>query len=160
MAKKNPFIQQLRDLGVTDYERRLLRNLQKEYEQKNAYSEIERLNYSLMKERVKPVTLNYENAVRLLQYNMYGNIREVINAYQQGLAYVDQGTTSEYEDYIERLAEELQDVGITVATPSNLKKANLGNIEYWYSEYKKYEANGDSQGMSKAREHIEAEIGA
>ena len=160
MAKKNPFIQQLRELGVSDYERRLLRNVQREYEKGDVYSDIERLNYSLMKERVRPITLNYENAVRMLEYNIYGNIREIIKSYEQGIMYVNQGTTSEYEHYVERLAEELQDVGITSATPQRLKQANLANIEYYYSEFKTYEQNGNSTGMSKAKAKIEVELGA
>ena len=156
MSKKNPLIEELRDLGVTDYQRRKLRELEREFQESGAYKKIEEANLELMGERVRPVTLSYETALRLLQYNMYGNIKGIIKEYKNALMLIDQGTTKEYEDYIYNLANELQDIGVTNATPERLKEADLKDIEFWYSEYKKYEDSGNVAGMQHARGKIEA----
>lgn len=158
MAKKNPIIQELRDLGVSDYERRKLRELARDYEADNTYSEIERLNQELLGERISPVTLNYETALRLLEYNVYGNIREIIADYKQAKMYVDQGTTTQYEQYIDKLFNELVDIGVQGITKDNLKNADLATVEYWYSYYKQYELVGNEAGMKKAKGELEKAI--
>ena len=158
MAKKNPLIQELRDMGVSDYERRKLRELAREYEAGDTYSKIEKLNKELLGERVSPVTLNYETALRLLEYNVYGNIREIIADYKQAKMYVDQGTTIEYEAYIDKLYNELVDIGVQGITKGALKDSNLATVEYWYSFYKQYELMGNGYGMEKAKTELEKAI--
>ena len=154
MAKKNPLIEELRELGVTDYQRKKLRQLEREFQESGAYKQIEETNLELMGERIRPVSLSYDTAVRLLKYNIYGNIDSIIKEYQTAIMYVNQGTTKEYEDYINKMAEELQEIGIYNATPEKLKDADTKTVEFWYSEYKKYENTGNSGGMHHAREKI------
>ena len=156
MAKKNPLIEELRELGVNDYQRRKLRELEREFQESGAYKKIEEANLELMGERVRPVSLSYETALRLLQYNMYGNINGIIKEYKTSLMLIDQGTTKEYEDYIYNLANELQDIGVTNATPDRLKEVVLKDIEFWYAEYKNYENSGNGGGMQHSRGKIEA----
>lgn len=158
MAKKNPFIQQLRDMGVTDYQRKKLRNLMRELEENDYYEEIASTNKELLGENVRPMTLSYETALRLLQYNVYGNIQEVIESYGQAIMYIEQGTTQEFEDYLDRFADELQDIGITV-TKDMLREADLENAQYLYSEFRKYEAMGDSGGMYATKRKLKNELG-
>lgn len=160
MSKKNPLITELREMGVTDYQRRKIRELEKEYQSSDAYKKIEQLNYELLGERVRPVTMNYDTAIKLLKYNIYGNIQSVIKEYQNTLLLVEQGTTKEYEDYINSLAEELQDIGVTNATPETLKSADLKGIEFWYSEYQHYQDSGNEGGMFYTRQKIEGLLGA
>lgn len=158
MAKKNPFIQQLRDMGVTDYQRRKLRNLMRELEENDYYEEIASTNEELLGENVRPMTLSYETAVRLLQYNVYGNIQEVIEKYGQAIMYIEQGTTQEFEEYLDKFANELQDIGIT-ATKDVLREADLENVQYLYSEFRTYEAMADEGGMYATKYKIKKELG-
>lgn len=154
MAKKNPFIQELRELGVTDYQRRKLRELQKEYEESNAYKKIEETNLELMGERIRPVSLSYETTIKLLNYNIYNDINSILKDYKQGITLVEQGTTKEFEEYIKKLADELQEIGVYNATKDRLKDADLEDVEFWYSEYKRYEDIGNAGGMQYSREKI------
>lgn len=155
MAKKNPLISELREMGVTDYQRRKIRELEKKYQSSDAYKKIEQINYDLLGERIRPVSMSYDTAIKLLKYNIYGNIQSVIKDYENALLLVEQGTTKEYEDYINKLSEELQDIGVPNATPDKFRNANLNNIEYWYSAYKRYEDIGNEGGMFYARGKIE-----
>lgn len=158
MPKKNPLIEELRDLGVSDYERRKLRELSRELEAGDTYATIEQLNKQLLNERVRPVTLNYETAIRLLKYNVYGSIQEIVEEYKTAKMYVEQGTTKEYEEYIDKLYNELKDVGVEGVTPSALKSSNLTNVEYYYGRYKYYEEIGNKEGMEWAKGKIEEEL--
>lgn len=154
MAKKNPFIEELRELGVTDYQRRKLRELQKEYEESDIYKRIEKANQALLGERIRPVSLNYETTIKLLNYNIYNDINSILKDYKQGITLIEQGTTKDYEDYVNKLADELQEIGVYNATEGNLKDADLKDIEFWYSEYKRYEDIGNAGGMQYSREKI------
>lgn len=158
MAKKNPLISELREMGVTDYQRRKIRELEKEYQSADAYKKIEQLNYELLGERVRPVSMSYDTAIKLLKYDIYGNIQSVIKEYENALLLVEQGTTKEYEDYINSLSEELQDIGVPNATPDKLRNADLKSIEFWYSEYQHYQDSGNEGGMFYTRGKIEGLI--
>ena len=155
MAKKNPLITELREMGVSDYYRRKIREIGKEFQETGAYEKIEQMNYELMGERIRPVTMNYDTAIKLLKYNIDGNIQSAIKEYKNALLLVDQGTTKEYEGYINILAEELQDIGVTNAAPETLKSADLKGIEFWYSEYQHYQDTGNEGGMFYTRQKIE-----
>lgn len=158
MAKKNPIIQELRDMGVSDYERRKLREVIRELEENDYYEQIADLNQEVLGENVIPMTLSYETALRLLQYNVYGNIQDIIVEYKNAIKNVDQGTTTEIEDYLDRFANELQDIGIAV-TKDDLRDIDLENIQYLYTEFRKYEAMGDNGGMYGTKRKIELELG-
>lgn len=148
------FLRELKELGATDSDIKQLNQLKNKMEGNDLYDKIGKMNEKLMGERVRPLTLSYETAVRLLKYNVYSNVKAIISSYNSAILLVEQGTTAEYEDYLQKFSEELQDAGIHNAITANLRKANLENIEFWYSKYKEYENMGNGQGMSYAREQI------
>lgn len=154
MASKNPFIQELKDLGVTNEQLEQLKELQKRYEDSDAYSKISKANSNLLGEPIRPMTLSYETAYRLMEYNVYGSIQQIIEQYENALILIDEGTTQEYESYISKLAEELQEIGVINAIHSKLKSSDLKKIEFYYAIYKKYEAGNNQGGMSYARQKI------
>ena len=158
MARKNPLIEELRDLGVSDYERRLLRQLSQEFERGDVYSGIEQLNRQLLDQAIKPVKLDYNTAVNLIKYGGY-TVDEVIQQYKGELSAYKQGTTSSYEDWLERFTEELQDIGVTNATKENVRNADRGRLEYLYGRFRHYEFTGDLNGMEKTIRQIENELG-
>lgn len=154
MAKKNDFLQELIDMGATESQLKELRNIQSIYKEKDIYSKIEKTNNELLGERVKPLTLSYETAVRLIKYNVFSNIQGVLDSYKNAILLVDQGSTQQFEDYTNKLAEELQDIGAYNATPEKLRRTKLDELEFWYSKYRKYELAGHIGGMQYAREKI------
>lgn len=159
MAKKNQFLEELRELGATESQLNQLRQLKNEFEENDIYSTIEERNAELLGESVRPITLSYETALKLLKYNVYGNIQDIIKEYGNAKLMVEQGTTAEYEDYVKSFADRLQQYGVYNATAENLKSANLAEIEEWASIYDKYEAMNNDKGMEIARYNITRIIG-
>ena len=159
MQSKVNWLQELKNLGATDEQLKQLKNLQDLYKSNDTYNKIEKLNKQLLGERVRPVTISYENAYRMLNYNVYNTIQGIIDEYRRGYSLVEQGTTSEFQNYINTLAEELQDIGVYNATVSSIQPSMLEDIEYYYTMYKRYEDTGNSNGMSYAREKIISIIG-
>lgn len=159
MANKIDYLKELQDLGVTQSQIKQIDELREVYNKNKLYSKIEKANEQLLGERVRPLSMSYETAYRLLQYNIYGNVDNIIQQYENAILLINQGTTAEYEDYVSKLAEELQDVGIYNATTSALKDTDLSKVEDLYKQYKNYEATNNRGGMINTREKIIAIIG-
>lgn len=111
--KRNPYIQQLRELGISDYERRKIRELEKRLQEKDFYSTIKERNRAFFQEEVGLLELNYQNLITHIKYGS-GNVRQVIKEYEEELRAVEQGTTVDIERYSERRALELQELGLPV----------------------------------------------
>lgn len=146
----------MRELGVSDRDRKQIRKLMREYEERNAYNRIEALNRGLVGNRVRPQTLNYETVMNLLEYNIYDNANEIIDRYKQELDYLDKGTTSKFQNYLDNLIDILDDIGISnTQVIRDMSKEELDNIEYLLERYNAYKDTGNVGGMEWARNHID-----
>lgn len=154
---KNPLIEELRNLGVTDYERRLLRELDKKLRASDIYNRAEDLNIKLLGQASRPASLSYETAVNAIKYGGY-TARDLISEYKEEAKNVQSGTTSEYERYLEKLAEELEQIGVPT-TVDNLRRADIGRVEYHLAEFRRYEAVGNDIGMEKHRDILIGLVG-
>lgn len=130
----------------------------KRLEEEDAYSRIASLNEEVLDTLIRPSTLNYETAVRLIEYGVRENIDEVIQDYQQALTALEAGTTTEIEDYLFRLSGELQDYGIR-ATPDMLRATDLEELNYLYSRLGWYKEQGDNNGVNKTIVRIKKLLG-
>ena len=150
---KNSIVQQLRDLGVSDYERRQIRELSRFYEDNDLYREIAEKNIDVLEENIYPITLNYETAMRMLKYGDV-NARVLIDEYKQAKLMIMNGTTVEIEKTLDSLIQELQDIGVVNATRETVDSSDIGFLQEQIARYNKYKASGEEYLASKTRNDI------
>lgn len=130
----------------------------KRLEEEDAYSRIASLNEEVLDTDIRPATLDYQTAVNLIQYGIRENINEVLQEYENALTALEAGTTTEINDYINRLSGELQDYGI-VATADNLRNTDLEELNYWYQQLTYYREQANKKAVNKALYEIKKLLG-
>lgn len=151
---KNSLVQQLRDLGVSDYERRQIRELSRFYEDNDLYREIASKNKEILGENTYPITLNYETAVRMIKYGVVDNVKALIDEYKQAKLMIMNDTTIEIEKTLDNLIQELQDIGVVNATRETVSSSDIGFLQDQISRYNKYNSSGENYLASKTRDEI------
>lgn len=153
--RKDINISRLRGLGVTDWQRRKLRELMREYEAYDLYSHISRLNNQLLGYGVTKQYLNYETAASMLEQGVYANINELLKDYREEKKNIEEGNTSEYSNYLQDWCDKIKEnFGIDV-TPDYLdREVDMPSLEYFYGVYKQYEDMGNGYAEQWAQERV------
>lgn len=149
--QKNPYLSVLRELGATDYQIRVIRQLSKEFEEKDLYREIAVTNETLLGGADRPVTLNYASAAAMARHGL--TIKEIIGRYRAERDYVEKGGVSlSYIRETERMAAELSEFGYGV-TPDEVRAVlNSGYRDTFFdlfTRFTNYKSNDYGDGVVK-----------
>ena len=111
---RNTLIKTLRELGVSDKERKEMRELAKEFEAQNVYKEVDKINQQVLGESIRPATLNYENMIRTMSYTGK-DFSEILDEYRETLRNLESGTTNEAQQYYQNVVADLERLGFYVS---------------------------------------------
>ena len=117
---RNTLIKTLRELGVSDSERREMRELARELQNENFYKNVEQINREVLGDSITRTQLNYENMLRNMSYSGK-SFKEVLEDYREEQRNVEQGTTSSVESYFQAVSSDLHRLFFPQATPNILK---------------------------------------
>ena len=154
MAGRNKLVAYLRDLGVSDWERRQLRELGKLYNNTNAYNEIRQLNYQVLDSRQAPMELTYESIAGQIEYGGK-TVKEILGEYRQQIYDYHQGSTTAINDFVTNRLDYLRNnfsYDSNVVSDKNVIDAYIDNANFrekfdtYYMEVEKYNESGDNAG--------------
>lgn len=153
--RKDIDVSRLRDLGVTDWQRRKLREVMREYEAYDLYSHISRLNNQLLGYGVTKQYLNYDTAASMLEQGVYANIDELLKDYREEKKNIEEGNTSEYTGYLKDWSNTIKEYfGIDVSPEHLDREVDMPSLEYFFDVYKRYEDSGNSYAQQWAEERV------
>lgn len=154
MAKfqKNPYLTALRELGATDYQIRVIRQLEKEFAEKDLYTDIAETNRLLLGSADRPVTLNYASAAAMARTGI--SVKEIIARYRAERNYIEKsGVSLAYMQETERMTAELNSFGFETNADEVRKVLNSAYKDSffgYFAQFMHYKHGGFAEGTTKA----------
>lgn len=161
MARKNEWLEKLRDYGANDYQLRKLRRLARQFEEDDIYEKIGKYNEKILDTYIRPTDINYENVFNAMDF-FNKDIKDVIADYEKQFRYIQEGTTQEATNYYNRIEEELKDYGIfSVFAVKYLAENDFVNFQILLDlldKLKKYDEIADTKRAENLKKHIQSII--